>query len=409
MRVVERHIIKSSNKYWKEIDELAFKSKNLYNLANYYCRQRFFETGKSLSLTDLYHASKSSEAYRALPTKVSKQIIKRVTSTWRGYFQSHKEWRKHPNKFFAEPKIPKYKDKQKGRNVVIYSNESVYKPALKNGICHLSMSNIKMPTKVEKVVEVRIVPATCCYLIEIVYERPEEESVNSDYVAGIDLGIDRLIALSTNKPGVRPLLINGKPIKSVNQHYNKLKAKYQSYLTGARRTSNKIESLTYYRHRFVDNYLHQTSRIVVNYLVEHNIKTLVIGKNDNWKQKVNIGKRNNQQFTQIPHSKLVQQLTYKCQLVGVKVIETEESYTSKTSALDLEEPCKQQAYKGKRVKRGLFKSSCGKVINADINGSLQIIRKYFPEAFTVEEIVSCAVQPLLVNPVRRTKQLFSTV
>ncbi len=300
MRVVERHIIKSSNQYWKEIDELAFKSKNLYNLANYHCRQRFFETGKSLSLTDLDHATKSSDAYLALPTKVSKQIIKRVTSTWRGYFQGHKEWQKYPDKFLArkalgcakseatsdlyraEPKIPKYKDKTKGRNVVIYSHESVYRPALKNGICHLSMSNIKIPTKVQKVVEVRIVPATACYFIEIVYEQPSQQFVNSNYIAGIDLGIDRLVALSTNKPGVRPLLVNGKPLKSVNQHYNKLKAKYQSYLTGKRRTSNKIESLTYYRNRCVDNYLHQTSRIVVDYLVEHNIKTLVIGKNDNF-------------------------------------------------------------------------------------------------------------------------------
>ncbi|NEO48893.1 MAG: IS200/IS605 family element transposase accessory protein TnpB [Moorea sp. SIO4A3] len=409
MRVVERHIVKPSNQYWKEIDELAFKSKNLYNLANYHCRQRFFEAGSSLSLTALYHATKSSDAYRALPTKVSKQIIKRVTSTWRGYFQGYKEWRKYPDKFFAEPKIPKYKDKQKGRNVVIYSHESVYKSALKQGICHLSMSNIQMPTKVQKVVEVRIVPATACYFIEIVYEQPLQQSVNSNYIAGVDLGIDRLVALSTNKPGVRPMLINGKPLKSVNQHYNKLKAKYQSNLTCQRRTSKKIESLTYYRNRFVDNYLHQTSRRIVDYLIEHNIKTLVIGKNDNWKQKVNIGKRNNQQFTQIPHSKLVQQLTYKCQLVGIEVIETEESYTSITSALDLENPCQHETYKGRRVKRGLFKSSSGQVINADVNGSLQIIRKYFPEAFTVEEIVSCAVQPLLVNPVRKTKQQFSTV
>ena len=409
MRVVERHLIKYSNKYWKEIDELAFKSKNLYNLANYYCRQRFFETGSSLSLTDLYHVTKSSDAYLALPTKVSKQIIKRVTSTWRGYFQGHKEWRKSPEKFFAEPKIPKYKDKQKGRNVVIYSHESVYKQSLKRGICHLSMSNIQIPTKIPKVVEVRIVPATACYFVEIVYEKPEQQSVNSNYIAGVDLGIDRLVALSTNKPGVRPLLINGKPLKSVNQHYNKLKAKSQSDLTGQCRTTKKIKYFTYYRNRFVDNYLHQTSRIVVDYLVEHNIKTLVIGKNENWKQRVNIGKRNNQQFTQIPHSKLVKQLTYKCQLVGIEVIETEESYTSKTSALDLETPCKHETYKGRRVHRGLFKSSCGQVINADVNGSLQIIRKYFPEAFTVEGIVCCAVQPLLVNPVRKTKQRFSTV
>ena len=382
-------------------DELAFKSKNLYNLANYHCRQHFFCTGKSLSLTKLYHATKDSDAYRALPTKVSKQIIKCLVATWRGYFQAIKEWSKYPQKFLGKPKIPKYKNKTQGRNVVIYSKESVYKAPLKDGICHLSMSDIKIPVVVDTVIEVRIVPATGCYVIEVVYEKKSVAQINSKYVAGIDLGIDRLVALATNKPGVKPLLVNGKPLKSVNQLYNKRKAKHQSSLKGNRKTSRKIEALSYHRNRFVENYLHNTSKLVVNYLVTNNIGTVVIGKNDNWKQGANIGKINNQKFTQIPHSKLIEQITYKCQLAGIKVIETEESYTSKTSAIDLEEPICHENYVGKRVKRGLFRSATGKVINADINGSLQIIRKKFPEAFTVEGIVSCAVQPVLVNPISR--------
>ncbi|MDY7006275.1 MAG: IS200/IS605 family accessory protein TnpB-related protein [Cyanobacteriota bacterium] len=108
------------------------------------------------------------------------------------------------------------------------------------------------------------------------------------------------------------------------------------------------------------------------YLTTNNIGTVVIGQNDNWKQGANMGKKNNQNFTQIPHSKLIQQITYKCQLVGIKVIETEESYTSKTSAVDLEKPICHENYVGKRVKRGLFRSATGIVINADINGSIQI-------------------------------------
>ncbi|MDY7007789.1 MAG: transposase, partial [Cyanobacteriota bacterium] len=398
---VDRHIINRTHQYWRVCDELAFKSKNLYNLANYYCRQHFFCTGYSLDLTKLYHTTKNSDAYRALPTKVSKQIIKCLVATWRGYFQAIKEWSKHPGKFLGKPKIPKYKDKTKGRNVVIYSKESVYKAPLKDGICHLSMSEIKIPVIVDTVIEVRIVPANSCYIIEVVYEKTNQPQIDSRYVAGIDLGIDRLVALSTNKPGVKPLLINGKPLKSVNQLYNKRKAKYQSVLKGQKKTSRKIEALTYHRNRFVENYLHNTSKLVVNYLVTNNIGTVVIGKNDNWKQGANIGKINNQKFTQIPHSKLIQQITYKCQLVGIKVIETEESYTSKTSAIDLEKPICHENYVGKRVKRGLFRSATGIVINADINGSLQIIRKKFPEAFTAEGIVSCAVQPLLVNPISR--------
>ncbi|NEP85653.1 MAG: IS200/IS605 family element transposase accessory protein TnpB [Okeania sp. SIO2C2] len=401
MKVVDRHIINRTHQYWRVCDELAFKSKHLYNLANYYCRQHFFKCSKSLDLTKLYHATKDSDAYRALPTKVSKQIIKCLVATWRGYFQAIKEWSKHPQRFLGKPKIPKYKDKTKGRNVVIYSNESVYKRRLKEGICHLSMSDIKIPVVVESVVEVRIVPATGCYVIEVVYEKTQQQHIESTYVAGIDLGIDRLVALATNKPGVKPLLVNGKPLKSVNQLYNKRKAKYQSVIKGQKKTSRKIEALTYHRNRFVENYLHNTSFLVVEYLTTNNIGTVVIGKNDHWKQGANIGKKNNQNFTQIPHYKLIQQITYKCQLAGVKVIETEESYTSKTSAIDLEEPICHENYLGKRVKRGLFRSATGKVINADINGSLQIIRKKFPGAFTAEGIVSCAVQPVLVNPISR--------
>ncbi|NEN93243.1 MAG: IS200/IS605 family element transposase accessory protein TnpB [Okeania sp. SIO3H1] len=252
------------------------------------------------------------------------------------------------------------------------------------------MSEIKIPVVVESVVEVRIVPATGCYVIEVVYEKTNQPQINSIYVAGIDLGIDRLVALSTNKPGIKPMLVNGQPLKSVNQLYNKRKAKHQSYLKGNRKSSRKIEALSYHRNRFVENYLHNTSKLVVNYLVTNNIGTVVIGKNDNWKQGANIGKKNNQNFTQIPHDKLLKQIIYKCQLAGIKVIETEESYTSKTSAVDLEQPIKHETYRGKRVKRGLFRSGTGIVINADVNGSLQIIRKKFPGAFTAEGIVSCA-------------------
>ncbi|GGA16856.1 IS200/IS605 family accessory protein TnpB-related protein [Okeania sp. KiyG1] len=131
------------------------------------------------------------------------------------------------------------------------------------------------------------------------------------------------IVQQTYKPGVKPLLVNGKPLKSVNQLYNKRKAKYQSHLKGNIKTSRKIKALSYHRNRFVENYLHNTSKLVVNYLVSNQIGTVVIGQNDNWKQGTNIGKKNNQNFTQIPHSQLVKQITYKCMLAGIKVIETE--------------------------------------------------------------------------------------
>jgi putative transposase len=398
MILVERHIIKQSHQHWPEIDKLSFLSKNLYNAANYICRQHFFASGKKYSLNDLYHLTKDLVDYRNLPTKVSKQIIKRLVSTWTGYFEAQKEWNKNPSKFLSEPRIPGYKDKAKGRNVVIYYHESVYKTELKKGICHLSMSDIKIPTKVDNVVEVRLVPRLTCYVVEIVYEKQEERLSTSDYVAGIDLGLTNLVALTSNQPGFKPLLINGRPLKSVNQFYNKTKAKLQSQLGQKRKSSQRIQSMTSYRNNYVDNYLHNTSRIIVNLLKACDIGTLVIGKNENWKQNINIGKKNNQSFTQIPHARLIDQLTYKCQLAGIKVVVTEESYTSKTSALDLEIPRKHSTYLGKRLKRGLFQSSLGTKINADVNGSLQIVRKVFPNAYTTEGIASAAVAPLKVLP-----------
>jgi len=265
------------------------------------------------------------------------------------------------------------------------------------------MSEIKIPTKVDNVVEVRLVPRATCYVVEIVYYKQEQEPSSSPYVAGIDLGLTNLVALTSNQPGFRPILINGRPLKSVNQFYNKTKAQLQEQLDEERKTSKRIQSLTAYRNRYVDNYLHNTSRRVVNLLQESEIGILVIGKNENWKQNLNIGKRNNQSFTQIPHARLIDQIAYKCQLAGILVVVTEESYTSKTSALDLETPRKHNTYLGKRVKRGLFESQSGIKVNADVNGSLQITRKVFPNAYTVEGIASAAVAPLKVTPLLSVK------
>ncbi|WP_337885087.1 hypothetical protein [Fischerella thermalis] len=186
MRVVDRHVINRNHEYWREADELAFKSKNLYNAANYFCRQYFFETGSRYTLPTLYHLVKNTESYRALPTKFSKQIIKKLIESWKSYFEAHKDWKKHPNKYKSEPRIPRYKDKTKGRNIVIYHHESIYKADLKQGRCHLSMSNISVPTKAVNIAEARIVPSSNCYVLEIVYEIPESEPIEPKWVAGID-------------------------------------------------------------------------------------------------------------------------------------------------------------------------------------------------------------------------------
>lgn len=168
-------------------------------------------------------------------------------------------------------------------------------------------------------------------------------------------------------------------MKSINQFYNKRKAELQSKLSGNRKTSNKINSITRKRNNKIKNYLHKASRCIVNHLVSNDVNTLIIGKNDNWKQETNIGKKNNQNFVSIPHSQFIDMLSYKCKLVGIAIMMTEESYTSKCSFIDNEEMKHQEDYKGKRVKRGLFRTNKGKLINADLNGSLNIMRKVIGE------------------------------
>jgi IS605 OrfB family transposase len=378
MQLVERHVINRNHKFWSQIDRQAFLSKNLWNFANYHCRQHFFATAKKLGFTELYHLVSKSVDYLAMPTKVSKQIIRRLDKAWVSFVQAIKSWVKNPYSFLGKPKIPGYKDKTKGRNIVPYPGEAVSRKALKKGICQLSMCDIAVPTKASKIIEARIIPKACCYVLEVVYEREAESLVSGDAIAGVDLGLDNLMAVTSNQAGVKPLLINGRPLKAINQLYNKRKAKLQALVE-----SRQIRDLTHKRNCRVENYLHTASRRVINWCLAQGIGTLIIGKNDGWKQQINIGKRNNQQFVNIPHTQLIEMVSYKAELVGIKVVITEESYTSQASALDNDPLPKYGEVKpkfgGKRLNRGLYKTSTGKLINADTNGSLNIARKVIPD------------------------------
>jgi IS605 OrfB family transposase len=378
MQLVERHVINRNHKFWHQVDKQAFLSKNLGNLANFPCRQHFFATGKKLGFTELYHRVSQSVDYQALPTKVSKQIIRRLDQAWVGFVQSVKAWFKNPNKFLGKPKIPGYKDKTKGRNIVPYPGEAISRKALKKGICQLSMCSIAVPTNALLVREARIIPQACCYVLEIVYEQESQRLTTGEAIAGVDLGLNNLMAVTSNQAGVKPLLINGRPLKSINQFYNFRLAKLQS-----KEASRQIRELTHKRNCRGENYLHTASRRVINWCLVHGIGTLIIGKNEGWKQQIKIGKQNNQQFVNIPHARLIEMLTYKAELVGIKVVITEESYTSKASALDHDPlPSYGEAltkFSGRRIKRGLYKTATGKPINADINGSLNIARKVIPD------------------------------
>ncbi len=380
MQLVEKHVISRQHKFWKECDHLALQSKHLYNTANYVQRQYFFDTKKYYNSIDIYHQTKNLESYRYLPTKVSKQVVRRVSEAWKGWLAALKDWSKHPEKYLGKPKMPGYKHKERGRNVVIYPIDAISKPALAKSIVKLSQASIEFPTQAKNVDQVRIIPKLDHYVIEVVYT--VEETVKSDgkYVAGVDLGLNNLIAITSNHPGLRPLLINGRPLKSINQFFNKRVATSQSI-----EAWRQIKVLNGKRDRRIDNYLHTVSRRVIDWCQLNDLGQLVIGNNQGWKQYLNIGKKNNQEFTNIPHAKLISLLTYKAQLAGIEVIVTEESYTSKASALDGDTLPVYKAksdvkpvFSGKRVKRGLYKTSNGRLINADTNGSLNIARKVIP-------------------------------
>jgi putative transposase len=248
-------------------------------------------------------------------------------------------------------------------------------------------------------------------VVEVVYTKEEKQTpLNKQYIAGIDLGVNNLVALASNKPGFVPVVVNGRPVKSTNQYYNKRKAELQKAL-GRTGSTRRMERLTTKRNRRIEQYMHTTSKRIIDLLVSGGIGTLVIGKNDGWKQEVNMGKQNNQQFCQIPHAKLISMLTYKAELVGIKVILTEESYTSQASLLDLDplpvyDPKREDKpkFSGKRIKRGLYRAKDGRIINADINGAGNSIRKVAPNAFGTEGVEDGKVRfshALVVHPVRK--------
>lgn len=410
MRLVERHIINRLHPHWPEIDQLAFLSKNLYNLANYHIRQHFFLCQRQLNFTELYHRVSKTVDYRALPTKVSKQIIRQLHQNWTSYFAAVKEYRQCPQKFNAPPKIPRYKHKTKGRNILIYPETAYCKRSLKKGRLKLSMCAVNVPTFLREIVACRIVPATGCYVLEIVYERLEENSdtLNHQWVAGIDLGVNNLMAVASNKRGFQPLLINGRPLKAINQLFNKRKAREQSSLKTRHQAhrSRALDALIHKRNCRVETYLHCASSRVINALRSQGIGTLVIGKNDSWKQEINLGKSSNQTFTNIPHTRLIEMLTYKAQLAGMAVLITEESYTSKASFLDgdplpawAEKSLHPPVFSGGRIKRGLYKSRSGILINADLNGAYNIIKKVIPNAWA-EGIEGLPCVPVKVNPLQ---------
>lgn len=406
--LVETHQIKKGHQFWQEIDGLCFASKNLYNKSLYKIKEfhkenNTYVTGNDFCVytnTNLYHSNKEEPEFRnGIATKALKQVYIQINKIFTSYRSALCDYHKNPNKYKGIPKEPSYKEKRSGRNVLTFPKDALrFK---KDGTIQLSKTNIFIQSKIEKrkILQVRLVPCVSHYNIEVIYEKDIKNSkLDQTRYYAIDLGVNNLATLSSNDSVISPILINGRIVKSINQYYNKKLSKLKSLLPDGQKTSNKINRLTRKRNNKISNYLHNASRYIVDNAVSNNIGTIIIGKNINWKQNINIGKVNNQKFASIPFSKFINLIQYKAELLGINVLLHEESYTSKCSFLDFEEIKKHDEYLGKRTKRGLFVSNKGICINADLNGSLNIMRKVVGrDVFTSDSIEDYAVNPIHVN------------
>ncbi len=400
MQLVEQHRIDRHDPRFAPIDAAAFASKNLYNSALYAMRQQFIADQSVIPYGELDRLMQSTEQYHALPAKVSQWVLRQVYLAWKSYQAACRAWQTDPSKFLGHPKLPKYLDKQ-GRNLLTYTEQAISRVKIRAGIVDFSGMMIAVRTCQQLPQQVRIVPHATHYTVEVIYERASVTvTVNPELIAGVDLGVNNLAAIASNQPGFVPLLVNGRPLKALNQWYNKRRAALQAALPAGQYNSRRLDILTDKRKRQLDHYLHVASRRIVDALVRQHIGTLVIGKNDGWKQQVQMGKRTNQTFVFVPHARFIEMLTYKAQLVGIRVILTEESHTSKCSFLDAEPVEHHDRYVGKRVKRGLFVTAPGRRVNADVNGAYNMIAKVVPDAVYRQRESGCGSSPRQACPAK---------
>ena len=404
MDLIEKEIIYSTDERFNLIKELCHLSKNLYNASLYDIRQYYFET-KSYrtwqSQAPIFTKTKNPDYY-ALQSHVAIEVIRQVGHQFIGFFN---------NKSNKKKRIPKYKDKN-GYNVVTFpklaisqkvefnEDKQVYTYTLCKRSYNLKVLSTKPNVKMVKFVYDETNDLIKCFKIYEV-EQPKLKRDNSRYFS-IDPGLNNIMSIYNNI-GIRPLLYNGRPIKSINQYYNKTKAKMRSELPTNVNNSKRLKQLSFKRNNKIDYEMHKISTHIINEAVKNNISKIFIGNNKGWKNEINIGRRNNQNFVNIPHTKLFNQLLYKGLLNGIEVIFTEESYTSRASFFDKDELPKygesdNHNFSGRRIKRGLYRDSKGDVWNADLNGAANIMRKCSDKAYKeIRKTKELMKRPILVT------------
>ena len=382
--------------------DTAFMFERYWTLPNYY------------QFDAMFKITNNSDYYNDLAMQTKQQIIKDVLESFQSYRKSLFAYYKEPSKFTGKPKLPGYVKSDRvtftitNQDAKVKSDYKKIKKAIgatKSGKTKYKTEKVyigevlKLPkTKktiklgklnIGKVKEVQIEPFYDTYKILIVEELPmasETKTLNPNRILGIDLGVNNFVSTSNNC-GLTPFVINGNGIKSYNQWYNKTLANLKSNLPNGQLSSNKIQALNKKRHNVTNDFYNKVAHYVVDYCVNNDLGTIVVGKNTHWKQEIHIGKENNQNFCYLAHSAFISKPQTMAQKFGINVIVTEESYTSKASFLDGDYvptygvDDQSAKFSGKRIHRGLYETKNKTLINADVNGASNTIRKAIPNAF----------------------------
>ena len=415
----EYNLLKTQKNKENELLELDEKINKLFkkrmNLQSEISKENGLLSYNFLNYYFAHCLNTEDNPYKTLPIPTAQQVLRYLEQNWINTFKSIKKYAKDLSNYTGKPKLPKYK-KKNGRIKIAFTYQQC---KIKDGYLTFPKTDltIKLGFDYSDLIlkEVRIVPMGVNYKIEIVWNKKkskENHNLDKNAYMGIDLGVSNFVTL-TNNIGLNPIIINGRQLKSMNQYYNKKKAELQSKLPFYKTDddsmkqiswSKKLSLLTEKRNNKITDFMHNASSFVIDYCLRNKIATIVIGLNSDWKQQSNIGKKNNQNFVSIPFRKFVNQIQYKAEDVGITVIVREESYTSKASFYDLDEiPTYKKGNKikytfsGKRKYRGLYITKDGKYINADINGSYNILRKEFSQLFTKETMKSLSFKPIVVN------------
>ena len=366
------------------LKSMCRKSKDVYNSTLYAMRQHFFKCGERLTYATAYHSVKNHHSYKSMPTLASQQSMMMVDRAYASFFGLLRS--KRLGHYVGEVKIPGYLDKDGYFPFILPNNKGLWKTEIKVRITPTLKSKYKLKDfkypipeciKQHKIKEIRIIPKLDAeyFEIEYVYEVEEPKASEGKNCLSIDIGVNNFATCLDEKSG-RSFILDGRELKSLNRLYNKTKAQLQSILEKqGKKSSKRIRWLGARRGRQINDYLNNYSNFILQYCLENDVGFVVIGEGWMAQNGVNHGDKNNQNFVNLPFAKFVQKLKSKLMLNGISFKAREESYTSKCDHLAGEVMCHHEEYMGKRYPRGLFKSSTGMVLNADVNGALGIMLK----------------------------------